>query len=164
MRLTSLALVNTRQDGKDIPEHEELLENARDVIVVFDLDQVSESMITSALDSDYAEALPDTLAPRIAAWARASATDEESRVNKIVNALRVAAELTEDTKLVGTQVMSAYEKVLDAVMYGHPEAVLAGWEEPPAGSASEAREIAELEESDRAALVGAEAARRRNEG
>lgn len=130
--LTSLALINTSAE-MPAPDSElyELLERAEDIIVVLDVDRVGEGLITSAIDGEYAEALPEQLAPRINAWARHQRSDEQSRVDAIVQALRRAAELTDGSKLVGKQVMAAYETVLDAVMYGHPEAVIEGWTPGP---------------------------------
>lgn len=144
--LTSLALINA---SAEYPEHDselgELINNAEDIIVVLDVDRVGEALITSAIDGEYAEALPDQLAPRINAWARHQRNDEQAQVDKIVNALRAAHDACEGAKLIESDVTAAYERVLDAVMYGHPEAVLEGWAEPPDGSASWEREAAASE-------------------
>lgn len=133
--LTCLALINTSAKYPDQDsELGELIDSAEDIIVVLDLDRVGEALVTSAIDGEYAEPLPDQLAPRINAWARHQRDDTQAKVDRIVAALRSAHDLAGDSPLVGKQVTSAYEKVLDAVMYGHPEAVLEGW---PADQASE---------------------------
>jgi hypothetical protein len=144
--LTCLALINT---SANYPEQDtelgELIDSAEDIIVVLDVDRVGEALITSAIDGEYAEPLPEQLAPRINAWARHQRNDDQAKVDKIVAALRSAHDLCQGAKLVEDQVTAAYERVLDAVMYGHPEAVLEGWVEPPDGSASWERESREAD-------------------